>query len=305
MSGLVARLGPMLTAMLTPFDAAGDVDFERAAHLARHLVDEGSTGLVVSGTTGESPTLDDDEKLALFAAVRGAVGESAAVVAGVGGNDTRHSVALARATASLGVDALLAVVPYYNKPTQDGMVRHFGALAEATPLPIVIYNIPGRTGANMLPATLLELASRHPTIAGVKESSGDFAQFSAILRDRAPGFGFWCGDDHLFLPSLALGGDGVISVAAHLCARDYVQLVAAFRRGAAAEAAAIHLRLAELVATLFATSSPIPIKWAMNELGFELGPCRSPLGEMPAELAARLRPLLAPYAERFATVARA
>jgi len=304
-SGLAARLGPVLTAMLTPFDAAGDVNFERAAQLARHLVDEGNTGLVVSGTTGESPTLDDAEKLALFAAVRGAVGGRAAVVAGVGGNDTRHSVALARETAPLGVDALLAVVPYYNKPTQDGMLRHFGAIAEATPLPIVIYNVPARTGANILPATLLELARRYPTIAGVKESSGDFAQFSAILRDRRPGFGFWCGDDHLFLPALALGADGLVSVAAHLCAREYAQLVAAFRSGATAEAAAIHLRLAELVATLFATSSPIPIKWAMNELGFELGPCRSPLGEMPSELATRLRPLLAPYAERSATVARA
>jgi len=292
------KLGPLMTAMLTPFDAAGRVDLAEAARLARFLVAEGNHGLVVSGTTGESPALEDDEKLALFAAVKAAVGDGAAVVAGTGGNNTHHSVALTERAQAAGADAILAVVPYYNKPTQDGMLDHFGAIARATSLPVVVYNIPGRTGANMLPATLLELARRHPNIAGVKESSGDFTQFAAILRDRPPGFGFWCGDDHLFLPSLALGGDGLVSVAAHLCAREYRAMYEAFVRGDVRAAAAGHLELAPLVAALFATTSPIPVKWAMNELGFALGPCRSPLGRMPVDLAARLGPLLEPFRER-------
>ncbi|GAC1398027.1 MAG: 4-hydroxy-tetrahydrodipicolinate synthase [Vulcanimicrobiaceae bacterium] len=292
------KLGSLLTAMLTPFAPDGSVDLGETKRLARFLVDEGNTGLVISGTTGESPALDDAEKLALFAACKDAVGDRAAIVAGTGGNNTRHSVALTKRASAAGADAILAVVPYYNKPTQDGMLLHFGAIAEATSLPVVIYNIPSRTGANMLPTTLLELARRHGNVAGVKESSGDLAQFSAILRDRPAGFGFWVGDDHLFLPSIALGGDGLISVAAHLCAREYGELQAAYRDGDVARAASVHLALAPLVAALFATTSPIPVKWAMAELGFSVGPCRSPLGAMPDELAARLRPMLDPYRER-------
>ncbi len=292
------QLGPLLTAMITPFDADGRVDLAEAKRVARFLVDEGNTGLAVSGTTGESPALDDDEKLALFAACKEAVGDRAAILAGTGGNNTHHSVALTKRALAAGADAILAVVPYYNKPTQDGMLAHFGAIAEATTLPVVIYNIPSRTGANMLPATLLELAHRYENVAGVKESSGDLAQFSAILRGRPAGFGFWVGDDHLFLPSLALGGDGLISVAAHLCAREYRDLDAAYRRGDVARASEIHLALAPLVAELFATTSPIPVKWAMGELGFSVGACRSPLGSMPPDLAVRLRPMLEPYRER-------
>ncbi len=287
-----------MTAMLTPFDSGGALDLREAARLARFLVEEGNDGLIVSGTTGESPALDDDEKLALFEATKAAVGDRAAIVAGTGGNNTHHSVELTKRAEAVGVDGILAVVPYYNKPTQDGMLAHFGAIAEATSLPVIAYNIPSRTGANMLPATLLELARRHANILGVKESSGDFAQFSAILSRRPPGFRFWCGDDHLFLPSLALGGDGLISVAAHLCARELRELLQAFRRGDVTRAAELHLSLSPLFATLFATTSPIPIKWAMNEIGFALGPCRSPLGAMPADLAATLGPALEPYRAR-------
>ena len=293
-----APFGPLLTAMITPFDASGRVDLGEAKRIARFLVDEGNTGLVISGTTGESPALDDDEKLALFAACKEAVGNRAVIVAGTGGNNTRHSVELTERAAEGGADAILAVVPYYNKPTQDGMLLHFGAIANASSLPVIVYNIPGRTGANMMPATLLELAHRHPTIAGVKESSGDLAQFSAILRDRPAGFAFWVGDDHLFLPSLALGGDGLISVAAHLCAREYRAMHAAFIAGDVALAASIHLALSPLVDALFATTNPIPVKWAMHELGFAAGACRSPLGAMPEDLAARMHPMLDAYRER-------
>lgn len=291
-------LGRLITAMLTPFDESGDVDLREAARLALWLVSEGNEGVVVCGTTGESPALDDDERVALFAAVKDALGSRASVIANTGGNNTRASVALTRRAEQAGADAILAVVPYYNKPTQDGMLRHFGAIAEATRLPIVVYNIPGRTGANMLPATLLELARRHANVVGVKESSGDFAQFSAILRDRPAGFTFWCGDDHLFLPSLAIGGDGLVGVATHVCAREMREMLEAHASGDVTRAAALHLKLSPLFSTLFATTSPIPVKWAMNRLGFALGECRSPLGTMPEALAATLEPLLAPYRER-------
>jgi 4-hydroxy-tetrahydrodipicolinate synthase len=296
--GRAPGIGPLLTAMLTPFDARDAVDLHEAARLARWLIEQGNHGLVVCGTTGEGPAVSDDEKLALFRATKEAVGERGAIVANTGGNNTKHSVELTERAAKVGVDGILAVVPYYNKPTQDGMLRHFGAIAEATSLPIIIYNIPGRTGANMLPVTLLELARRHPNIAGVKESSGDCAQFTAILRDRPAGFGFWCGDDHLFLPALALGADGLIGVASHLCAREFRALLEAYQSGDVTRAAAIHRDLAPLFATLFAITSPIPVKWAMNKLGFACGPCRSPLGVMPEALAATLEPMLAPYRER-------
>ncbi len=292
------KIGALLTAMLTPFDKRGEVDHPVAARLARYLVDEGNHGLVVCGTTGEAPALSDDEKLALFATVKDAVGDRASVIAGTGGNNTRHSVEMTERVRAIGVDGVLAVVPYYNKPTQDGMLAHFGAIASATDLPVIVYNVPVRTGANILPATVVELARRHATIAGVKESSGDCAQFAEIVRTRPEGFRFWVGDDYMFLPALALGADGLVSVAAHLCAREYRDLLARFRAGDTAGAARIHVELAPLVAGLFATSSPIPVKWALGELGFPLGPCRSPLGAMPPELAERLRPLLAPFRER-------
>jgi 4-hydroxy-tetrahydrodipicolinate synthase len=252
------KVGALLTAMLTPFDTSGDVDHKVAARLARFLVDEGNDGLVVCGTTGEAPALSDEEMVALFATVKDAVGDRASIVAGTGGNNTRHSVELTQRAEALGVDGILAVVPYYNKPTQDGMLLHFGAIAEATKLPVIVYNIPARTGANMLPATLLELAGRYENIAGVKESSGDCSQFSEILRSRPPGFGFWVGDDHMFLPSLALGADGLISVAAHLCAREYRALLQAFRSGDTAAAADTHLALAPLVAAQSGSIASMP-----------------------------------------------
>ncbi len=284
-----------LTAMITPFDAHDRVDHDEAARIARYLVDGGCDGLVVAGTTGESPALEHDEKIALFETVAKAVRGRAAVVAGTGGNNTAHSVALTREAAAVGVDGILAVVPYYNKPTQDGMLRHFGAIAGATELPVIVYNIPARTGTNMQPATLRELARRHATIVGVKESSGDLAQISTILAERADGFRVWSGDDHLMLAVLAAGGDGVVSVAAHVVGLRMREMLDAFDRGDMPVAGAIHRELTPVFAALFATTSPIPVKWAMNEFGFAAGPPRSPLGEMPAELAARLRPMLARY----------
>jgi 4-hydroxy-tetrahydrodipicolinate synthase len=290
------KLGAIVTAMVTPFDERGNLNLPEAQRLARWLVARGNDGLVIAGSTGEGQTLDVHERFDLWKAVKEAVGDDAAVIANAGTNATRESVDAVRDAQRAGLDAILAVVPYYNKPPQSGMLGHFGALADATPLPIVIYNIPGRTAANMAPETLLELARRHANIAGVKESSGDLKQIGLILLDRRDDFIVWSGDDHLFLPCLAMGADGVVGVASHLCSLEYRAMLDAYRRGDVDRAAQIHASLLPLIDALFATTSPIPVKWAMAQLGFAVGTCRLPLDEIPAAVADRLRPLLAPYA---------
>ena len=287
-------LGRIFTAMITPFDEHGALDVDEAVRIAKFLVDRGNDGVVVAGTTGEAPALDDEEKLALFAAVKQGL-PGATVVAGSTGNNTRHSVELTKAAEQTGVDAILATVPYYNKPTQDGLVRHFGAIAEATRLPVVLYNVPSRTGTNMLPATVRELARRHPNIVAVKESTGDAQQLSQLVRDAREGFTVWSGDDYFFLPTLALGGYGVVSVAGHICSRELRAMAEAFDAGDVATAGRIHRELSALFAALFTITSPIPVKWAMNELGFKAGACRSPLGAMPADLKTTLGALIAPF----------
>ena len=289
-------LGRILTATITPFAADGSVNVPEAVRIAKYLIDRGNDGVVVAGSTGEGSALDDGEKLELFAQIKRGLGGGATVIAGTGGNNTRHSVDLTKRAEATGVDAILATVPAYVKPTQDGMLTHFGAIAEATSLPIVVYNIPGRTAANMLPATFLELTRRHANIAGIKESSGDVNQFTAILRDRVrEDVTFWCGDDYIYLPSLSIGGYGLISVAAHLAGRELRAMADAFDAGDVDTAARIHRDLSPLIAALFATTNPIPVKWAMGRYGFAVGPCRSPLGAMPDALAATLEPLIAPY----------
>jgi 4-hydroxy-tetrahydrodipicolinate synthase len=291
-------LGTIVTAMITPFDQDGNLNVPEARRLAGWLADRGNDGLVIAGSTGEGMTLDSGERNELFSAVKDAVGPRAAVIANVGTSDTRSSVRAAKEAHAAGADGLLVVVPPYNKPTQSGMLAHFGAVAQATPLPIMIYNIPGRTAANMLPDTLLEIARRHANIAGVKESSGDLKQIATICRDRADGFRVWAGDDHLFLPCLSVGADGVVGVASHLCSPEYREMLRAYEAGDHAAATAIHLSLLELIDALFSTTSPIGIKWAMNQLGFSAGSCRLPLDEIPPAVAERLRPLLAPYLAR-------
>lgn len=288
-------LGSIVTAMITPFDDRGGVNLDEAKRLARWLVSRGNDGLVIGGSTGEGMTLDAPERVALVSAVKAAVGDSAIVIANAGTNDTRSSVSGAKEAMAAGADALLAVVPYYNKPTQSGMIAHFGAMADAVPLPIVIYNIPGRTAANMLPETLLELARKHRNVVGVKESSGDLKQIATIVRDRSPGFIVWSGDDHLFLPCLALGADGIVGVASHLCSPQYRELFDAFRGGDVACAAQIHAELLALMDGLFLVTNPIAVKWAMRRAGFNVGECRLPLDGMPEGLAERLEPIIAPY----------
>jgi 4-hydroxy-tetrahydrodipicolinate synthase len=291
------NLGTIVTAMITPFDEQGALDTREAARIAAWLSDRGNDGLVVAGSTGEGQTLTPEERNALIAAVKDAVGGRAAVIANAGSNDTRDSVQSVKDAQAAGADAILAVVPYYNKPTQSGMIAHFGAIAQATPLPIVVYNIPGRTGANMLPETLLHLAREHGNIIGVKESSGDLLQIGTVLAEREPGFTVYCGDDHLFLPCLAMGADGVVGVASHLCSPQYRAMLDAYRSGNGEQAARIHRSLLPLIRALFATTNPIPVKWAMRQLGFKTGECRLPLDAMPQSLAERLQPLLEPYRE--------
>ncbi|MBV8434627.1 MAG: 4-hydroxy-tetrahydrodipicolinate synthase [Candidatus Eremiobacteraeota bacterium] len=294
-----SRLGTIVTAMVTPFDKRGCLDIAEAQRLARWLVDRGNDGLVVAGSTGEGQTLDRSERLALWAAVKDAVGGRATVIANAGTNNTRESVSSAEDAAKAGADAILAVVPYYNKPPQSGMLEHFAAVAEAVPdLPVIVYNVPGRTAANLLPETLLELARMHANVVGVKESSGDLKQIATIVRDRAENFVVFAGDDHLFLPCLSLGADGVVGVASHLCSREYRQMYDAHRAGNAGEAARIHASLLALIDALFATTSPIPVKWAMAQFGFAVGECRLPLDGIPQAIADRLRPLLAPFADK-------
>ena len=294
------KLGGIVTAMITPFGKDKFVDFDESVRLAKWLVERGNDGLVIAGSTGEGQTLTVDERMTLFRTIKREIGDTAAIIGNCGTNDTHTSCALAEEVAAEGVDALLMVVPYYNKPTQDGMIAHFSEVAKVSTKPIIIYNIPGRTCANMLPATLLELAHRHENIRGVKESSGDISQFADILRDCPKDFVFFCGDDHLFLPSLALGGDGVVGVATHLCAQEFREMRKALHEGRIADAAKIHFELTPLFKALFATSNPIPIKWAMKELGFQVGSPRLPLTPMPEALKGQLRPLLQKYRETVA-----
>lgn len=280
----MALFGHVITAMVTPFDAAGEVDYSKAAQLARRLIESGNDGLVVAGTTGESPTLSDQEKVRLFGVVKEAVGDGGKVIAGTGTYDTAHSVYLSREAHRAGADGLLLVNPYYNRPSQDGLYAHFRTVAESTPLPVMLYNIPGRTGVNCTPETIARLAEI-PNVAAVKEAAGSLDQVSEI-RVRTPDrFCIYSGDDSLTLPKLAVGAVGVVSVAGHLVARQIQEMIRAFFGGRPAEALAIHRSLWSLFKVLFITTNPVPVKAAMRLAGFDCGRVRLPLVDAtPKEL---------------------
>ena len=282
------EIGRLLTPMVTPFDDEGQVDFDQAKRLARALLDSGSDGLVVAGTTGEAPTLTHDEKLKLFAAVREAADGRGATIAGTGTNNTAASIELSQEAERIGVDGLLLTVPYYNRPTQDGLYRHFEAIARATRLPCILYNIPARTGVNMSAETTLRL-SRMPTIVGIKESSGDLVQIARIIDDVGDDFRVWSGDDALTLPILALGGYGAIAVVAHLAGVQLHQIIDDYLAGRTSEAASGHHRLLPLIQTLMtAASNPTPVKYALNQVGFRVGAPRLPLVEPEGDAAERI-----------------
>lgn len=269
--------GPVLTAMVTPFSPGGQVDTEVAGRLARHLVAHGSDGLVVCGTTGEGAVLSLAESLSLWHAVLDAVGDRAAVWAATGSSSTASAREASRAAASAGVHGLLVVTPPYNRPPQEGLYAHFAAVADAVDLPVMVYNVPSRTGGNIHPDTVLRLARDIPNVQGIKEAHPDFGQVSDLIRGREAGFRVFSGDDATTFPLVALGGDGVVSVASHVVGPDVQEMIQALRRGDVGRAAGIHLRLLPLVRALFVTTNPIPVKAALAMSGHPVGGVRLPL----------------------------
>lgn len=289
---MTQKLGRLLTAMVTPFGPDGGVDYANAAALAVKLVEEGSDGIVVCGTTGESPTLTKEEKLGLLKAVKDAIGHRAAVIMGTGTNATAETIALSKAAESGGADALLVVNPYYNKPNQAGLYAHFQAVAEAVETPILLYNHPGRTGVSIEPATMAMLAGL-PNIVGVKDSSGSLELVSEYRRLANDDFLIYSGDDPLTLPMLALGAVGVISVSSHVAGREIKAMLDAWAAKDLEKALAIHLGLFELSKTLFIAPSPGPVKHALKYLGFNVGGLRLPLVELNEAEKARVERVLA------------
>lgn len=288
------QFGTLITAMVTPFDAHLQVDYRRAAELARFLVDNGSDSLVVAGTTGESPTLSHEEKLRLFETVKEAVGRRAKVIAGTGTNNTQASIELTKEAEALGMDGILLVGPYYNKPPQRGLYEHFRAIAEATSLPVMLYNIPGRTGRNIEAKTVCALAQDVPNIRGLKEASGDLGQASRILRTlgaTVPDFTLFSGNDNDTLPLLAIGGYGVVSVASHVAGPQMKEMLTAFHEGNLKRAAELHLLLTPLFDALFMPSSvnPAPVKAALKLMGMDVGGLRLPLVPLSEEEVNQLR----------------
>jgi len=277
---VTVEIGRLLTAMITPFKQDGSVDYEAAERLAAILVADGSDGVVVAGTTGETPSLSDDEKIELLKAVKKAIpGKS--VVAGTGSNDTHHSVKLSERAMKAGADALLAVVPYYNKPPQEGMYQHFKAISEVGPT--IMYNIQGRTAVNMTAATTLRCAEL-PGILGVKEASGDLDQIGLVCAGKPAGFKVWSGDDSWTLPILAVGGHGVICVVSHIAGRSMKRLIDAYAKSDNDTARKIHLGLLPVIKTLMTTAAnPVPIKCVLNAMGFPAGPFRLPLVPLTEE----------------------
>ena len=286
--------GRLLTAMVTPFDEKGEVDYEQAKKLALALLESGSEGLIVVGTTGESPTLTKDEELRLFAEIKSAVGDRGAIVAGTGSNSTAEAIAATRGAEKVGADACLLVVPYYNKPTQEGLYQHFKAIADSTALPCIPYNVPSRTVTGLSVETTVRL-SKIDNIIGVKEASGNLEQIAKIVEGTDDDFLVWSGNDSDTLPLLAVGGYGVISVVAHLVGKQISEMIYSFIDGNTKKAAEIHRHLLPLVNAMFVVSNPIPVKYSVNQVGFRVGKPRMPLNEPDEKTAALINETLKNY----------
>jgi 4-hydroxy-tetrahydrodipicolinate synthase len=283
----MARFGRVVTAMVTPFTEEGSLDIDRAQALARWLVDHGSDGLVVTGSTGEAATLTDDEKITMWRAVAEAAGDRATVIAGAGTYDTAHSIHLSHEAEKAGVAGLLIVTPYYNKPPQRGLLAHFSRIAETTPLPILAYNIPGRTGLRIEHETLLRMAEVGNIVA-VKDSTGDFDAVAHLVRAAPDGFEVYTGDDWAIFGSVCLGAVGVVSVASHLVGERIRQMIEQLEGGDVASARKVHYELMPVFDALFITSNPIPLKRAMALIGQPVGPPRLPLVEANDDETARI-----------------
>ena len=287
----MVHFGRVSTAMVTPFDKNGHIDFGKTTQLVNYLIDNGTDSLVIAGTTGESPTLSKEEKLALFDHVVKVVKKRIPVIAGTGSNNTYASVELTKKAEQLGVDAIMAVGPYYNKPNQEGLYQHFKAIAEATTLPMMVYNIPGRSSVTIQPQTVIRL-SKIPNIVAVKEASGDLNAMTHIIANTADDFVLYSGDDSLTIPVLSIGGAGVISVASHVIGNELQEMVKAFFDGEQAKAAKLHQHLLPLMQGLFAAPSPGPVKTALQIKGLDVGSVRLPLVGLTGEERAALISLL-------------
>lgn len=284
--------GRLITAMVTPFDKDLTINFKQARKLADHLVKTGSDGLVIAGTTGESPTLSKTEKIELFSAVVEEVGGKATVIANTGSYSTADSIALTQAVQKVGVDGVLLVAPYYNKPSQEGLFQHFRAIAENTDLPVMLYNIPGRSSVNILPETVARLA-QISNIVAIKESSGNLDQVSELRRILPDDFAVYSGDDSLTLPILAVGGIGVVSVASHLAGMRIKEMIDAYNTNNTTLATQIHLELLPVFKGLFIATNPAPVKTALNIKGWQVGGLRLPLVEVTASEKEFINSLLA------------
>ncbi|OLO40946.1 4-hydroxy-tetrahydrodipicolinate synthase [Alkalihalophilus pseudofirmus] len=285
------NFGRVLTAMVTPFDEKGNIDLHKTELLVENLIRNGSDGLVVAGTTGESPTLTKEEKLTLFRTVVKTVNGRVPVIAGTGTNDTRASVELTKEATLLGVNGIMAVAPYYNKPSQQGMIEHFKAIANSTTLPIMLYNIPGRSVVNMTVDTIVEL-SKVSNIVSVKEASGDLEQMAAIIDKTNNDFTLYSGDDSITLPSLAIGGNGVVSVASHIIGNELQEMTEAFLSGNINKAASLHRKYLPIMKGLFLTPNPTSVKVALHLRGLDVGSVRLPLVSLTKEERERLYEIL-------------
>jgi 4-hydroxy-tetrahydrodipicolinate synthase len=272
----MSRFGKISTAMVTPFDSKGNIDFAKTTKLVNYLIENGTDSIVVCGTTGESPTLTSEEKLALIRHVVSVVDGRIPVIAGTGSNDTRATVSLTKKVTELGVDAIMVVVPYYNKPNQEGLYQHFKAAAESTELPVMLYNVPGRTVANLAIDTVVRLAEV-PNIVAIKDATGNLGVMTEII-DRTPeDFELYCGDDGLTLPAFAIGSKGTVSVASHVLGNEMQLLAESFFTGNMEQAQFLHRKLLPLFDGFFMAPSPSPIKTALQMKGLDVGGVRLPL----------------------------
>ena len=290
----MTEIGRLITAMVTPFDEKGEVDYAQAKRLATALLDSGSDGLVITGTTGEGPTLTAAEKIRLYAEVKEAIGYRGAVIAGTTDNDTAKSIELSTEAASVGADALLLTVPAYNKPPQEGLYQHFKAIAESTKLPCVLYNVTSRTSLNMTDETTLRL-SKIDNIVGIKEAGSDLNQITRIIDGAGDDFRVWSGNDDETFSIMATGGYGVVSVLSHLVGNQIKQMMGYLLEGDVEKAAAEHRRLLPLFKVMFTVSNPIPLKYSLNHVGFNVGPMRLPLVPPDEKSAENIRNVLSNY----------
>ncbi|UOE57212.1 4-hydroxy-tetrahydrodipicolinate synthase [Bacillus sp. CMF12] len=268
--------GRVSTAMVTPFDHKGHIDFPKTTQLINHLIENGTDSLVIAGTTGESPTLTKEEKLALFKHTVKVADKRVPVIAGTGSNNTYESIELTKKAEQIGVDAIMIVAPYYNKPNQEGLYQHFKAIAESTSLPVMVYNIPGRSSVNILPETIIRL-SEISNIAAVKEASGDLNAMAKIIANTDDDFMLYSGDDGLTLPCMAIGGTGIVSVASHVIGNEMQEMITAYLNGENEKAAKIHQKILPIMEGLFAAPSPVPVKTALQLKGLDVGSVRLPM----------------------------